>query len=130
MHLYSWKLRALYWLEIKMMWMANGIITNSFAGQTKIPLRIKQRRRIVTVPNAIDTNSFFINNTIRQALRTKQNLEPETIAIGIVARMDPVKDHLTFVRAASRFAIEVENSIFFIIGDGDPVYRSARGIDQ
>ena len=43
----------------------------------------------------------------------------------LVARMDPVKDHFTFVRAASRYAIEVENSIFFIIGDGDPVYRSA-----
>ena len=38
--------------------------------------------------------------------------------------MDPVKDHFTFVRAAFKFASEIKNSVFFVIGDGDPAYRS------
>ena len=32
---YSAKVQALYWLEIKLMWLADGIITNSVAGRQK-----------------------------------------------------------------------------------------------
>ena len=49
------------------------------------------------VPNAIDTDQYFKDDALRAALRQKYDLSPETTAIGIVARMDPVKDHFTFV---------------------------------
>lgn len=124
MHIYSWKLRALYWLEMKLIWMAHGIITNSLAGQAKVPLRLKQDGRSIVVPNAIDTNCFFKDRELRDGWRRKHLLNPETIAIGIIARLDPVKDHFTFVRAASKFVIENKKSMFFVIGDGDPAYRS------
>ena len=124
MHFYGWKLRALYWAELKLIWMANGIITNSVAGQAKVPLRMKQKGLSITIPNAIDTDRYFKDKTLREGLRSRHRLAPETIAIGIVARMDPVKDHFTFVRAAFKFASEIKNSVFFVIGDGDPAYRS------
>ena len=73
----------------------NGIITNSVAGQAKVPLRLKQKGLSITIPNAIDTDLYFKDKTLREGALSRHRLAPETIAIGIVARMDPVKDHFT-----------------------------------
>jgi len=124
MNLFSWKVRFLYWLEFRLMWMADGIITNSRAGQAKIPVQLRNTDKMITVPNAVDTDRYFVNEGARQALRSEYGLVPGTIAIGIVARLDRIKDHFTFVRAAARFSLSRDDGIFFIIGDGDPDYRS------
>ncbi|MBU74880.1 MAG: hypothetical protein CMM73_04145 [Rhodospirillaceae bacterium] len=121
---YSMKVQALYWLETKLMWMANGIITNSVAGRQKIPDRHFRPGRVLTVPNGVDSTQYYPDKAARETLRKQYHLTPDIIAIGTVARLDPIKDQFTFLRAAAKFAAEFDNSKFFIIGDGNPTYKS------
>lgn len=121
---YKIKVQALYWLETKLIWLADGIITNSIAGRQKISDRHLLSGRVITIANGIDTSRYYPDIATRTEMRNHYNLAPGIIAIGIVARLDPIKDHFTFIRAAARFAAEFENSKFFIIGDGDPTYVS------
>ena len=76
------------------------------------------------MPNGVDSNQYYPDEAARKTLRKHYDLTPDIIAIGTVARLDPIKDQLTFLRAAARFAAEFDNTKFFIIGDGDPTYKS------
>jgi glycosyltransferase involved in cell wall biosynthesis len=52
------------------------------------------------IPNGIDTEEFVPDPPARVRLRRELGLAPETPLIGLIARFDPQKDHLTFFRAA------------------------------
>ena len=65
--------------------------------------------RIEIIPNGINLN-LFTNIEL---------LKRETINVGIVARVVPIKDILTFIRAAHFVSEELSHVHFFIIGPTD-----------
>ncbi|MHC8598989.1 glycosyltransferase [Arenicellales bacterium IMCC55707] len=91
----------LYWFECRWSRVPDLVISNSEAGKN---LSIKDgfdKSCIRVIQNGIDTDEYQPNSGMRNAFRAKMELTPETKVIGIVGRIDPQKDHQTFIEAVS-----------------------------
>lgn len=93
--------KILYWFECRWSRVPDLVISNSEAGKN---LAIKDgfdKSCIRVIQNGIDTDEYQPNSGMRNRFRTKMELTPETKVIGIVGRIDPQKDHQTFIEAVS-----------------------------
>lgn len=78
----------------------------------------------------------FEKNTVelRESMRARYNIEDETICIGIIGRLAPIKDHFFFLNAIDQLINETSKKIkVFIIGDGvlkETIEQHARSIEQ
>ena len=77
--------------------------------------------RMTVIPNGFDTEVFRPDERARGEVRRELGLAPEALAIGVVARFDPHKDHENFFRAARIFAARRPEAVFVLCGAGvDP----------
>src|SRR6185312_11100935 len=75
--------------------------------------------RAVFLPNGYDPARFSFLPGDREFIRRQWGIEENTIAFGMVARFDPIKDHATFLEAAALACRESrERFAFVLIGDG------------
>ena len=82
----------------------------------------------IVIPNGFDTNRFVPSKTNRLRFRKSYGLGDEQSVIGHVARAHPVKDHLTFIKAAVQVAAAIPRAIFILAGRGVP--DLGKGSDQ
>ncbi len=77
--------------------------------------------KVKIIPLGFDLSRFRENIDEKRAnFRKKYQLEEDEIAIGIIGRLVPIKNHSMFLVAASRLLKKTEKKIrFFIIGDGE-----------
>ena len=54
----------------------------------------------------------------RQTIRARLKIPKDAIVVGICARLEPCKDHVTFLRAAERLLSDSKRYRFLIVGDG------------
>jgi glycosyltransferase involved in cell wall biosynthesis len=66
--------------------------------------------------SAIDTEIFRPDND-KSMLRREFGIAANEVVIGIIARLDPVKDHLTFLKAAAKVAERTPHTRFLISGE-------------
>jgi glycosyltransferase involved in cell wall biosynthesis len=78
----------------------------------------------VVIFNGIDVDCFRPNSEAGAQARSKWDTFENEKLIGLVGRLDPVKDHPTFLRAAALLANEREDIRFVCVGDGPQPYRS------
>ncbi len=73
------------------------------------------------VPLGFDLDRFRTNQeNKRQSFRTEFSLDEDTIAIGIIGRLVPVKNHYLFLKAIKHVLDHTSKKIkAFIIGDGE-----------
>ena len=110
----SWVVRACAWCSSR----PQVVIANSEEG-----LRVHQRlgfhpKRWAVIPNGFDLQQFRIDPESGQEVRAKLGLKGDSLLIGLVARFDPMKDHATFLAAASRLAQKNPRVIFILAGPG------------
>jgi glycosyltransferase involved in cell wall biosynthesis len=74
------------------------IVANSEAGAKFHTASGYHPRRIVVIPNGIDTEKFRPDPIARSMLRAELGLGDQVVAVH-VARVDPLKDHATFLAA-------------------------------
>jgi glycosyltransferase involved in cell wall biosynthesis len=74
------------------------IVANSEAGAKFHTAHGYRPRRIVVIPNGIDTDKFCPAPVVRSTLRAELGLGDKVVAVH-VARVDPMKDHATFLAA-------------------------------
>lgn len=75
--------------------------------------------RIVVVYNGIDTTRFSdVPANSQIAISDKYGFLPDDRVIGMIARLDPMKDHQTFLQAAKVLLNYYPNAKFLIVGDG------------
>jgi len=122
---YDWSHRASETLQRILVRRVDKIVTNSQSGRECAASRGFPSDRQVVIPNGIDTEKFAPNRARGQSLRTKWGLSDDSHVIGIAARLDPMKDHPTFLRAAAIAAKQNPSLRFVCIGDGQPAYREA-----
>ncbi|MCI5056268.1 MAG: glycosyltransferase, partial [Flavobacteriales bacterium] len=81
--------------------------------------RICSSEKIEVVPLGFDL-SRFRNDSIskRNDFRSTYNLDPDTLAIGIVGRLVPIKNHKLFLDAIKNLSTD-KKIVAFIIGDGE-----------
>lgn len=98
------------------------VVFNSEAGARHHLSRGFAPRAHMVVPNPFDTVRFVPDATARAAVRAEWGLAPDTPLVGIVARLDPIKDHATFLEACAIVGHERPDARFVIVGDGDPAH--------
>lgn len=79
--------------------------------------KIINSKKIITIPFGIDT-TIFKPLAEKQKVSAKKALGLKTsdIVITIVGRLDPQKDHLTFLKAANLISKKVKNIRFLVVG--------------
>jgi len=123
---YDWLSRFSYWLECRLSKWADLIIINSFAGKTYAMSKGFPANKIAVIQNGIDINKFRPNANSRANIRNKWKIGNE-ICIGIVGRLDPMKDHQTFFRAM-KYLISVynqKNIKIICVGNGSSEYKKS-----
>lgn len=117
--------RFSYLLERAVSWVPDLIIANSEVGRRQALTLGYPRDRIVVVPNGIDVNRFRRDDAGRRRIRAEWGVSDDELLVGLVARLDPMKDHRGFLQAARTVAIEIPSARFVCVGDGpEPLRRS------
>jgi glycosyltransferase involved in cell wall biosynthesis len=95
------------------------VIANSHAAVRALGAK----RRIEVVPNGIDVERFRPDAEVRAGMRSRLGAGAGQPLVGIVGRLDPIKDHETFLRAARAIVDRGCDAKFVIAGDGESGYR-------
>lgn len=121
---YDWLFRFIFKLECLFSRFADLIVVNSYAGQAYHLAHGFPADKMVVIPNGIDTERFKPDKEARARVRAEWNIYEDTILIGLVGRLDPLKDHPIFLKAAALLCQEVENLRFVCVGSGLESYAN------
>lgn len=122
---YDWLSRLAYSLECRLARFADCIIANSCAGKRYAVANGFPEGKIIVIPNGIDTTYFRFDSKGRQQVRSEWALGEDEMLVGLVARLDPMKDHPSFLEAASHIARGRHDVRFVCVGDGSADYVEA-----
>ncbi len=99
------------------------IIVNSRAGREHCIAKGYSGERMVVIPNGIDTEVFRPDAGARARVRAEWGIPEGEPIVGMAARLDPIKDHSTFLAAAARVLADLPQAKFVCVGDGPESYR-------
>lgn len=108
-----------YRLETWMARFADVIIVNSRAGRDLLIEKGFPSGKVTVVHNGVDTERFNALSEARRRVRAEWGAAPETKVIGLPARIDPMKDHATFLLAA-RGLLSRRDDVLFVLAGGGP----------
>ena len=120
---YDWLTRVSYKLCFRLSRFADDVIANSQAGRDYYVAQGYPRAKVVVIPNGIDTQRFRPDHEAGRHVRSEWGIQDHEQVIGIVGRLDPMKDHPTFLQAASLLAQERNHLRFVCVGEGPVEYR-------
>lgn len=122
---YDWLSRLTYWLERRFSRCPDLIISNSEAGRRYAVLRgFPDNDRFLVIPNGIDAERFRPDARLRAEVREEWGILPDETLVGIVARLDPMKDYPNFLEAAARLARHEHGLRFVSVGAGPEHYAA------
>ena len=113
-----------YRLEALLARRADLIIANADAGRADAISRGFPSDRVVVIANGIDTDVMRPDAEGGRERRRAWGIADDALVIGCVARLDPMKDHASFLGAAARFTAQVPTARFVCVGDGAAAYRA------
>ncbi len=94
----------------------NAILNNSKASIKQHYAAGYKNKNLWFVPNGFDLDKFKPNPDLYKQFRVENNLPANARIIGMFARFDPMKDHATFLAAASLLAANLPNVYFVLAG--------------
>ena len=115
---YDWLARMSLRLSAFLSKFPDAIIVNSHAGKEFHRGIGYSTNRMMVIPNGICTDRFKPDYSAGLKVRDEWGIDKETITIGLIGRLDPMKDHATFLRAVKIFNQEGCRVRFVCIGDG------------
>jgi len=74
--------------------------------------------KCVVIPNGFDLRQFVPSAEARRQVRASWSAKPGEAFVGMVARVDPLKDHPSFIRAADQVARSMPFVRFVLVGEG------------
>ncbi len=110
----------IYTLNAKLSKFVDVIVSNSWAGFEYHAQQGYKREKIMVIPNGIDTIYFSPNYKSGRLFRSHIGLDANTVLIGRIGRLDPMKDYPTFLKAAAYFKKHSPNTRYLIVGSGSP----------
>ena len=115
---YDWSHRVTEALQRILIRRPDRIVVNSraggeFAACQGFPVGLQS-----IIPNGIDTKKFARDAAAGRSIRESWGIPPDSRLIGIIARFDPMKDHQTFLKAASLASESDKDFRFVCVGDG------------
>ncbi len=121
---YDWLARMSLRFSALLSRFPDAIITNSYAGKEFHRSIGYNTNCMMVIPNGIGTDHFKPDHSAGLRVRGEWGIDDDAITIGLVGRLDPMKDHATFLRAAKIFNQEERRVRFVCIGDGKEPYKS------
>lgn len=122
---YDWLSRLTYWIERRLSRCPNLIIANSAAGRRYAVSRgFPDNDRFIVIPNGIDVEHFQPDVRLRDTVRAEWGVLPQETLVGIVARLDPMKDYPGFLKAAAKLARRERAVRFVSVGAGPEGYAT------
>jgi glycosyltransferase involved in cell wall biosynthesis len=115
--------RFTYWLEARLARFPELIISNSNSGLLCAVQRGFPEDKMIVLPNPHDTEKFRNDINGRQRIRQEWSIKDTDILLGTVARLDAMKDHSNFIKAASILSQERKDVRFICVGDGPDEYK-------
>lgn len=96
-------------------------LSNKQADELMYQYNIVPSKKMHVVPLGVDEKNLVQNSSSsRNDFRTKYHLTESDIAVGIIGRLVPIKNHLLFLQIAEQILYQGHQNIyFFIVGDGD-----------
>ena len=104
---------------------ADLIISNSHAGQRDCAACGYAAGHMIVVHNGIDTVRFHPDPAAGREMRRVWGIAADAPLIGLIGRLDPQKDHPTFLRAAALVAKQRPDVRFICVGNGPDDYKTA-----
>jgi len=114
----KWTMRIEKWLSR----FADRVITNSQAALEEYRLNGYPYAKLSHIPNAIDVERFKPDSEARQNLEAESGISSNAPVVGIFARIHPMKDHLTFLKAAAQLLKESPEVRFICAGEDSQGY--------
>jgi len=96
----------------------DAIVTNSQAGQTFHTELGYRPRQWIYIPNGIDTDYFKPSAVYRKNLRESLDIPRDAVVVGMLSRVDPMKDYETFLTAVDTLSDDYENLFCLVAGKG------------
>lgn len=106
--------RALAWLSPRPF----AVAVNSHAGRKHHEALGYRPRAWWYLPNGVDTDVWRPCAKTRQAVRRELGISDHELVCGLVARVDPQKDHANFLAAAEHVASVRRDVRFLLVGEG------------
>jgi len=116
----KWTMRLEKWLSR----FADRVITNSQAALEEYRFKGYPYAKLSHIPNAIDVERFKPNPEARKKLETETGIAAAAPVIGIFARIHPMKDHLTFLKAAAQLLKKSPDVRFICAGEDSEGYST------
>ena len=121
---YDWTARFTFRMSCVLARFADKIIVNSNSGRDYHAALGYPVKKMAVVPNGFDCSSFQPDAAKRAEQRRAWNIDSDVILVGMVARLDPMKDHFTFIEAAREVLLTQNRVRFVCIGDGPQSIKS------
>ena len=110
----AWTLRACARLSP----FPRAVVVNSLAGKVFHVRSGYHPREWALIPNGFDMHAYGPDSAARAVIRAELGFGDDDIVIGLIARLDPMKDHPTFLRAAALLAARLPHARFLLAGRG------------
>jgi len=115
---YDWLARLTAWVEKKLSRFAKTIIFNAYFSRQYHESLGYCFNNAVVVPNGIDTDIFKPDAASRAAIRNQLGIPQDAFVIGMLARVDPMKDYETYLAAARTLSFHHKDLYFIAAGAG------------
>ena len=120
---YVWSVGALFRVGAMLSRRVDMLIANSHRGREFHVAAGYNADRFLVIPNGINTERFRPDASAGVAWRLSHGVAPETTLVLVPARIDPMKDHPTFIKALASVR-DVPGVQAICIGDGSPALRA------
>jgi glycosyltransferase involved in cell wall biosynthesis len=120
---YDWLSRLSFAVERRLAGCADLMIANAASVERDAVGRGYPAERIRVVPNGIDVARFAPDPARAAQWRSRWRIAADDRVIGVVGRLDPMKDHDTFFEALARMAPRHTDLKAVIVGEGAGAWR-------
>jgi glycosyltransferase involved in cell wall biosynthesis len=115
---YDWLARLSCWVEKRLSRFVKTIIFNAHYSRHYHETLGYHLRNGVVIPNGIDTEMFKPDMKARVQIRSKLKIPKDAKVVGMLARLDPMKDYETFLTAARALSPHHKDLYFIAAGTG------------
>ena len=123
--MYDWALGAIFKAGALLSRFPDCIVVNSCAGYAFHAEHGWSTRRMTVIPNGFELERFRRDPAAGRLLRRAWGVPDDAVLVGLTARLDPIKDHFTFLAAAAALRERQPAMRFVCVGDGPSTYREA-----
>jgi glycosyltransferase involved in cell wall biosynthesis len=108
---------ATIWMGARLSSGADAVVNNSSTSASRHSKFLGySRSNVAVIPNGFDADVFRPDAAARSEVRHLLDVEADAMLVGLVGRVEPVKDHATFLRAAALLKERFPRAIFVLIG--------------